>query len=67
MSAERQQNLWSCETFSLFFFRSALFFAAFCSDFALVYSIASYLYVSCSGSITSVREERANLSAIVYL
>ena len=34
------------------------------------YSIVSYLYyVSCSecGSITSVVEERANLSAIVYL
>ena len=28
-------------------------------------SIVSYLYVSCSGSITSVGEERANLSAIV--
>ena len=27
----------------------------------------SYLYVSCSGSITSVGEERASLSAIVYL
>ena len=26
-----------------------------------------YLYVSCSGLITSVREERANFSAIVYL
>ena len=26
----------------------------------------SYLYVSCSGSITSVGEERASLSAIVY-
>ena len=26
-----------------------------------------YLYVSCSGSITSVGEERADLSAIVYL
>ena len=26
-----------------------------------------YLYVSCSGSITSVREERASLSAIFYL
>ena len=25
------------------------------------------LYVSCSGPITSVREEIANLSAIVYL
>ena len=30
-------------------------------------SIVIYLYVSCSGSIASVREERANLSAIVYL
>ena len=30
-------------------------------------SIVSYLYVSCSGSITSVWEERANLSDIVYL
>ena len=29
--------------------------------------IVSYLYVSCSGSITSVGEERAYLSAIVYL
>ena len=26
-----------------------------------------YLYVSGSGSVTSVGEERANLSAIVYL
>ena len=32
----------------------------------ILYSTASYLYVSCSGSITSVGEERANLSAIVY-
>ena len=31
------------------------------------YSIARYLYVSCSGSITSFGEERAILSAIVYL
>ena len=30
-------------------------------------SIVSYLYVSCSGSITSVGEEGANMSAIVYL
>ena len=33
----------------------------------ILYSIASYLYVSCSGSITSVGTEKANLSAIVYL
>ena len=33
----------------------------------VLHSIVSYLYVSCSGSITSVGEERANLSAIVYL
>ena len=26
-----------------------------------------YLYVSCSGSITSVGEEKTNLSTIVYL
>ena len=33
----------------------------------ILYSIPSYLYVGCSGSITSVWEKRANLSAIVYL
>ena len=33
----------------------------------ILYSIDSYLYVSFSGSITSVGEERASLSAIVYL
>ena len=33
----------------------------------ILYSIVSYLYVSCSGSVTSDREERANLSAIIYL
>ena len=32
-----------------------------------LYSFAVYLYVSGSGSITSVGEERANLSAVVYL
>ena len=32
-----------------------------------LYSIVSYLYVICNGSITSVGEDRANLSAIVYL
>ena len=32
-----------------------------------MYSFVGYLYVSSSGSITSVGEERANLSAIVYL
>ena len=31
------------------------------------HSVVSYLYVSCSESITSVGKERANLSAIVYL
>ena len=31
------------------------------------YSIVSYLYVSFSGLITSVEEERANFSTIVYL
>ena len=32
-----------------------------------LYSFVGYLYVNGSGSITSVWEERANLSAIVYL
>ena len=31
------------------------------------HSFVGYLYVSCSGSITSVGEERANFSAVVYL
>ena len=34
---------------------------------AYSHSIVSYLYVSFSGMITSVGEERANISAIVYL
>ena len=33
----------------------------------ILYSFVGYLYVSRSRSITSVGEERANLSAIVYL
>ena len=33
----------------------------------ILYSIVSYLYVDCSGSITSVGEERAYLYAIVSL
>ena len=32
-----------------------------------LYHFVVYLYVSGSGSITSVGEERANLSAVVYL
>ena len=32
-----------------------------------LYSFFSYLYVSCSRSITSVGDERTFLSAIVYL
>ena len=38
-------------------------------NFVLIYlySFVVYLYVSGSGSITSVREERANLSAVVKL
>ena len=35
--------------------------------FDVVFCMDHYLYVSCSGSITSVGEERASLSAIVYL
>ena len=33
----------------------------------LLYYFVVYLYVDGSGSITSVGEERANLSAVVYL
>ena len=33
----------------------------------VLYSILSYLYVSCNELITSVGEEGANVSAIVYL
>ena len=33
----------------------------------ILYSFFVYLYVSGGGSITSVGEERANCSAIVYL
>ena len=34
----------------------------------ILYSFVGYLYyVSCSGSVTSAGEERANLSTIVYL
>ena len=33
----------------------------------MLYSFVVYLYVNGSGSITSVGEERANLSAVVYL
>ena len=32
-----------------------------------LYSFVVYLYVNGSGSITSVGEERPNLSAVVYL
>ena len=35
-------------------------------SFRILYSFVGYLYVSGSGSITSVGEERANLSADVY-
>ena len=33
----------------------------------ILYSFVGHLYVSGSGSTTTVGEERANLSAIVYL
>ena len=35
--------------------------------FTCNYVVYVYLYVNVSGSITSVGEERANLSAVVYL
>ena len=33
----------------------------------MLYFIVSYLFVSCSRFITSVGEEQANFSAIIYL
>ena len=33
----------------------------------VLYSFVVYIYISFSGSITSIGEERANLSAVVYL
>ena len=33
----------------------------------MLYSTVNLLYVSCSGSITSIGEERPYLSVIVYL
>ena len=33
----------------------------------ILYSVVSFLYVSCSRSVSSVGEERSNLSAIGYL
>ena len=46
-------------------------FCGVCVSYRILYSFVtctcSYLYVSCSESITSVDEERANLSAIVFL
>ena len=38
-----------------------------CASCRNLYSFVVYLYVSGSGPITSVGEERANLSAVVYL
>ena len=34
---------------------------------SFLYYVVDYLYLNGSGSITSVREERANLSTVVYL
>ena len=42
-------------------------FFGVCGSCRILYSSVGYLYVSGSGSITSAWEERANLSAIVYL
>ena len=44
-----------------------LTFFGVCVSCRILYSFVGYLYVSCSVSITSVGEERANLSAIIYL
>ena len=44
-----------------------LMFFGVCVSCRILYSFVGYLYVGGSGSITSVKEERANLSASVYL
>ena len=41
--------------------------ARLCVSCRNLYSFVVYLYANGSGSITSVGEERANLSAVVYL
>ena len=44
-----------------------MFFGGIGVSCRILYSFVGYLYLSGSGSITSVGEERAKLSAIVYL
>ena len=46
---------------------SSCYRVKFCFSCRNLYSFVVYLYVNGSGSITSVGEERANLSAVVYL
>ena len=48
-------------------FKLAGFVFGVCVSCRNLYYFVVYLYVSGSGSITSVGEERANLSAVVYL
>ena len=42
-------------------------FLGVCVSCRILHSSVDYLYVSGNGSITSVGEERAHLSAIVYI
>ena len=56
---------WSIVSYLWMFFSFVV--AIFVSDRVVVFFVAVYLYVNGSGSITSVGEERANLSADVYL
>ena len=55
---KKNQKAW-CDSYLMFFGVGV--------SCRILYSFVGYLYISCSGLITSVREERANLSAIVCL
>ena len=50
-----------------FWYNSYLMFFEVGVSCLILYSFVGYLYVSGSGAITSVGEERDNLSPIVYL
>ena len=50
-----------------FRFSSYFVFIGVSVSFRIAYSIVSHLYVRFGGLIASVREKRANVSAIVYL
>ena len=44
-----------------------MFWSTVCVSCRILYSFVVYLYVSCSGPITPVGEEKTYLPAVVYL